>query len=224
MITFGSYMKKDINIEKSVHQIEIFDTGVAFLAGLMIIPAVFAFGGEEALGKAGPGLMFGTLPKIFDLMPGGAVIGVIFFVMVFFAALTSSISLMETVVSTILDKVKIGRKPCALLVLAFCLVLGSFSAFGFNIWSAFAPLGEGSSILDLFDFVSNSIMMPVVAFATCLFVGFFMKPQAVIDELEISGAFKWKKMFSVVIRFVAPVCILAILVSSILNVFGVISI
>ena len=224
MITFGSYMKKDINVEKSAHQIEIFDTGVAFLAGLMIIPAVFAFGGEEALGKAGPGLMFGTLPKIFDLMPGGAVIGVIFFVMVFFAALTSSISLMETVVSTILDKVKIGRKLCCVLVLAFCLVLGSFSSFGFNIWSAFAPLGAGSSILDLFDFISNSIMMPIVALATCLFIGFFAKPQAVIDELELSGEFKWKKMFSVVIRFVAPVCILAILVSSILNVFGVISI
>ena len=222
MITFGSYMKKEINVEKSVHQIEIFDTGVAFLAGLMIIPAVFAFGGEAALGKSGPSLMFITLPKIFDTMPGGSVIGVIFFVMVFFAALTSSISLMETVVSTILDKVKVTRTVACFMVLGFSLLLGLVSSLGYSAWSEVTVIGM--QFLDFFDFISNNIMMPLVALATCLFVGFFMKPQAVIDELEISGAFKWKKMFSGVIRFVAPVCILAILVSSILNVFGVISI
>ena len=222
MITFGSYMKKEINIEKSVHQIEIFDTGVAFLAGLMIIPAVFAFGGEEALGASGPSLMFVTLPKIFDTMPGGSVIGVIFFVMVFFAALTSSISLMETVVSTVLDKVKVTRTVACLAVLAFSLLLGLCSSLGYSAWSEVKIIGM--QFLDFFDFVSNNILMPVVALATCLFVGFVWKPQAVIDEMELSGKFKWKRMFSVVIRFVAPVCILAILVSSVLNVFGVISI
>ena len=222
MITFGSYMKKDINVEKSVHQIEIFDTGVAFLAGLMIIPAVFAFGGEAALGQAGPGLMFGTLPKIFDTMPGGSVIGVIFFVMVFFAALTSSISLMETVVSTVLDKIKVSRTVACLMVLGFSLLLGMVSSLGYSAWSDVTVIGM--QFLDFFDFLTNSIMMPIIALVTCLFVGFFMKPQAVIDEVELSGKFAWKKMFSIVIRFVAPVCILAILVSSILNVFGVISI
>ncbi len=222
MITFGSYMKKDINIENSAHHIEIFDTGVAFLAGLMIIPAVFAFGGETALGQAGPGLMFGTLPKIFDTMPGGSVIGVIFFVMVFFAALTSSISLMETVVATILDKIKVTRTVACLMTLGFSLLLGAVSSLGYSAWSSVTVIGM--QFLDFFDFLTNSIMMPVIALVTCVFVGFFMKPTAVIDEVESSGQFKWKKMFSVVIRFVAPVCILAILVSSILNVFGVISI
>ncbi|MBQ3063553.1 MAG: sodium-dependent transporter [Clostridia bacterium] len=223
MITFGSYMKKEIDVEKSVHQIEIFDTGVAFLAGLMIIPSVFAFGGEAALGKSGPSLMFVTLPKIFDTMPGGSVIGAIFFIMVFFAALTSSISLMETVVATVLDKMKVSRTVACLMVLGFSLVFGLLSSLGFSAWSEVQPI-KGMSILDFFDFLTNSILMPIVALATCLFVGFFMKPQAVIDEVELSGKFRWKKMFSVVIRFVAPICILAILVSSVLNVFGVISI
>ena len=222
MITFGSYMKKDINIEKSVHQIEIFDTGVAFLAGLMIIPAVFAFGGEAALGQSGPSLMFITLPKIFDTMPGGSVIGAIFFIMVFFAALTSSISLMETVVSTLLDKVKINRKLCSGLVLAVCLLMGSLSSLGYSAWSSFTLIGM--QILDFFDFISNSIMMPIVALATAIFVGFFLKPRAVIEEVELSGEFKQKKLFSVVIRYIAPICILAILVSSVLSAFGVIKI
>ncbi len=105
MITYGSYMKKDVNLESSVKQIEIFDTGIAFVAGLMIIPAVFAFSGgtPEALGK-GPSLMFVTLPKVFENMLGGTVIGILFFVLVLFAALTSSISLMETIVSIFCDK------------------------------------------------------------------------------------------------------------------------
>ncbi|MBR2313204.1 MAG: sodium-dependent transporter [Clostridia bacterium] len=222
MITFGSYMKKDINIEKSVHQIEIFDTGVAFLAGLMIIPAVFAFGGEAALGQSGPSLMFMTLPKIFDTMPGGSVIGAIFFIMVFFAALTSSISLMETVVSTLLDKVKINRKLCSGLVLVFCLIIGSLSSLGYSAWSEFTLIGM--QILDLFDFISNSIIMPIVALATAIFVGFFLKPRGIIEEVEISGEFKQKKLFSVMIRYIAPICILAILASSVLSAFGVIKI
>ena len=217
MITFGSYMKKDISIEKSAHQIEIFDTGVAFLAGLMIIPTVFSFGGEEALSASGPSLMFITLPKIFATMPGGGFIGACFFIMVFFAALTSSISLMETVVSTILDKVKINRKLCSLIVLAFSMLLGCVSSLGYSAWSEFTLLGM--QMLDFFDFVSNSVMMPVVALATCLFVGFFMMPKSIIEEAEIGGEFKWKKMFAIVIRYVAPVCILAILVTSVLSAF-----
>lgn len=222
MITFGSYMKKDISIEKSTRQIEIFDTGVAFLSGLMIVPTVFAFGGETALSASGPSLMFVTLPKIFNVMPGGAVIGAIFFIMVFFAALTSSISLMETVVSTLLDKAKINRKLCSLTVLGVSLLLGALSSLGYSAFSDFKLLGM--QILDFFDFISNSVIMPVVALATALFVGFFLKPQAIIDEVELSGEFKGKKLFSAVIRYVAPVCILAILASSILGAFGVIKI
>ena len=136
MITFGSYMKKDISITTSAKQIELFDTGIAFLAGLMIIPAVFAYSGgnEDALGK-GPGLMFITLPKIFESMPAGRWIGVAFFFMVFLAALTSSISLMETVVSIIQDKLKLGRRISCLAVLVLSLLLGIPSSLGYSAWA-----------------------------------------------------------------------------------------
>ena len=221
MITYGSYMKKNISVEKSVHQIEIFDTGIAILAGLLIVPACYAFnnGDPAALGK-GPGLMFGVLPQVFDRMPGGNVIGFVFFVTVFLAALTSSISLMETVVSTVMDKFGLERKLCCGVVLGVCLVLGLPSALGFSVWSAIAPLGM--DLLTFFDFVSNSIMMPILALITCIFVGYVLKPRAVIEEIEISGKFTLKKLFVVMIRYVAPACLVAVLVSSVLDAFGVI--
>ena len=223
MITFGSYMKKDISIDKSAKQIEIFDTGVAFLAGLMIIPAVFAFSGgnEEALGQ-GPGLMFVTLPKVFEAMPGGAVIGAVFFIMVLLAAITSSISLMETIVSIFMDKLKIGRRTSCLIVLLISLLLGVPSSLGYSLWGGVRILGM--QILDFFDFISNSIMMPIVALITSIFVAFILKPKTIIDEVEQSGSFKMKKLFSLVICYVAPVCILIILISSVLSAFGVVSI
>ena len=225
MITFGSYMKKDISIEKSAKQIEIFDTGVAFLAGLMIIPAVFAFshGDEAALAQKGAGLMFETLPRVFDTMFGGTVIGVLFFFMVLLAALTSSISLMETIVSIFMDKFKLGRKVSCLIVLGISVVIGVPASLGYGAWSAAAPLGM--AFLDFFDFVSNSLMMPIVALITCIFVAYILKPKTTIaDEIELSGKFKWRKLYEVVIKYVAPVCILAILVSSVLDVFGIVKI
>ena len=223
MITFGSYMKKDISIEKSTHQIEIFDTGIAFLAGLMIVPAVFAFSGGDAsaLGK-GPGLMFITLPKVFATMPGGAIIGTVFFVMVLLAALTSAISLMETIVSVVMDKFKFNRLWACLSVLGICLLLGLPSSLGYSAWAEVKILGM--QFLDLFDFISNSIMMPVVALATCIFVGYFIKPKALVDEASLSGEFKWKRLFEIMIKYIAPIFILAILISSVLDVFGIVKI
>ena len=223
MITFGSYMKKDVSIESSIHQIEIFDTGIAFLAGLMIIPAVFAFSGgdQSALGQ-GPGLMFVTLPRIFDTMPGGTLIGAAFFIMVFFAALTSSISLMETIVSIFMDRLKWGRRLSCLIVLGICLLLGMPSTLGYSLWSEVKVLGM--QFLDLFDFVSNSVLMPIVALCTCVFVGYVIKPAALIEEVEQNDTFRGKRLFAVMIRYIAPVCILLILISSVLNAFGVISI
>lgn len=220
MITYGSYMKKDVNLESSVHQIEIFDTGIAFLAGLMVIPAVFSFSGgdEAALGK-GPSLMFITLPKVFESMPGGTIVGALFFILVFFAALTSSISLMETVVSIFRDKFGWGRKTTCLIVLIGCILLGLPSSFGFGIWSNVTIFGL--SFLDFFDFISNSVLMPIVAFLTCVFVGYVIRPITLIDEIEQSARFKAKKMFVVIIKYVAPICIVLILISSILDVTGI---
>ena len=219
MITYGSYMKKDVNLESAVSQIEIFDTGIAFLAGLMIIPSVFAFsGGDQAALNQGPGLMFITLPKVFDFMPGGAIIGALFFLLVLFAALTSSISLMETVVSIIKDKTGWNRKLICGIVLLFSVVLGIPSSLGNGIWANVKILNM--DILSFFDFISNNIMMPVVALLTCYFIGFVIKPQAIIDEVESSGNFKRKKLFTVVIKFIAPICIILILLTSLLQAFG----
>ncbi len=219
MITYGSYMKKDVNLESSVKQIELFDTGIAFFAGLMIIPAVFAFSGgtPEALGK-GPSLMFETLPKVFASMPAGTFVGLAFFVLVLFAALTSSISLMETVVSIVCDKFKLNRKLSCLVVLILALLLGVPSALGYGAWGGVKIIGM--AFLDFFDFISNSVLMPIVAFLTCIFVGYIIKPKAVIDELESSAKFKRKKLFEIIIKYVAPVCILLILISSVLEALG----
>ena len=219
MITYGSYMKKDVSLESSVKQIELFDTGIAFLAGLMIVPATYAFSGGDpaALGK-GPSLMFVALPKIFDTMWMGHVIGAVFFILVLLAALTSSISLMETVVSILCDKLKIKRLVSCISVYLFSVALGLVSCFGYSIWADVKIIGM--QFLDLFDFASNSVIMPVVAFLTCIFIGYVIKPKSLIDEVELTGKFKREKLFTVVIKYIAPVFIVLILLSSVLEAFG----
>ncbi len=223
MITYGSYMKKDVSIDTSVRNIEIFDTGIAFFAGLMIIPPVFSFlGGDESQLTAGPGLMFITLPKVFDSMWGGHVIGAVFFLLVLFAALTSSISLMEAIVSILKDKFHIERIPACLIVIGISILLGVPSSLGNGAWSDITIIGM--DFLTFFDFISNSVLMPICAFITCIFVGYVIKPQTLIDEVEINGTFKRKSLFSVIIKYVAPVCIVLILVYSILTAFGIVSV
>lgn len=221
MITYGSYMKKSTNLESSVRQIEIFDTGIAFFAGLMIIPAVFAFsGGDPSALNAGPGLMFITLPKVFASMNFGGVLGTVFFILVFFAAVTSAISLMETIVSILMDLFHWTRRKTSILVFVYCLLMGIPSSLGFGIWDFIQPLGM--SILDAWDFISNSVLMPIVALLTCFFVGFVIKPQTIIDEACAEGAaFKGKNLFTVIIKWVAPIILVAILISSILNALGI---
>ena len=220
MITYGSYMKKENNLEQSVRQIEIFDTAIAFLAGLMIIPGVFAFSGgtAESLNQ-GPGLMFVTLPKVFNSMPMGGLIGTAFFILVFFAALTSAISLMETIVSIIMDKFKWNRNITVLFVTVRALLMGIPSSLGFGAWDHIKFIGM--SILDTFDFLSNSVLMPIAAFFTCVFVGYVIKPKTIIDEVkESDGTFKSEKLFTIMIKWVAPIFLVAILASSVANAMG----
>lgn len=221
MVTYGSYMKREDDLEKSVSQIEIFDTGIAFLAGLMVIPAVFAFsGGDETALNKGAGLMFQTLPKVFaDAGTLGLVFGGVFFLLVLFAALTSSVSLMETVVSIFQDTFHWSRKFTCTLVMIGCFLLALPSSLGYGLLDWVAPLGL--SILDFFDFITNSVMMPIVAFCTCIFVGWVIGPKAVSDEVKLSSKFPREKLFVVVIRYVAPICILLILISSVLDTLGI---
>ena len=220
MVTYGSYMKKDNNLESSVRQIEIFDTAIAFLAGLMIIPAVFVFsGGDTSTLNAGPGLMFMTLPKVFASMKLGGFIGCLFFVMVFFAALTSAISLMETIVSIFQDKFHWTRKATCLFVTALSLLLGVPSSLGFGPLAFISWMGL--SILDIMDFISNSVLMPIVAIFTCIFVGFIIKPKTIADEVKITnGKFKGEKLFTVMIKWVAPIFLVLILASSVASAMG----
>lgn len=227
MITYGSYMKKDNNMESSVRQIELFDTAIAFLAGLMIVPSAYMFYGGSTEGmKKGPTLMFVILPKVFNEMGSavGTIIGVAFFLLVFFAALTSSISLMETVVSIVMDKTKWGRNVTCVAVAVFSLLIGIPSSLGFNVWSHITFL-NGLTFLDLFDFVSNSVIMPIVAFFTCVLVGFVLKPKTVVDEVKVTdGTFKSEKLFTVMIKWIAPIFILAILAFSVAEGMGWISV
>lgn len=223
MITYGSYLSKDENIEKSTRQIEIFDTAIAFLAGLMIIPAVFEYsGGDKEALSSGPSLMFVTLPKVFNTMPAGGIIGALFFFLVLFAALTSSISILEAIVSGIIDRFKVKRSVAALTVCAYGLVLGTVCSLGFGIWSDFTIIGM--SILDFMDFVSNSIFLPLVGMLTCVVVGFVIKPDAIISEVELNGPFKMKHFYIAMVKWIAPLLIFAILVSGILQSFGILKI
>ncbi len=221
MITYGSYMKKEDDLERSIGQIELFDTAIAFLAGLMIIPAVFAFSGgdESALGK-GPGLMFVTLPRVFADMELGGLIGTLFFLLVLFAALTSAISLLETVVSIVDDKAHWGRQRSTIAVTVFVFALGSLSCYGYGsgIIGAIKPFGM--AFLDFFDFLSNSVIMPIVAFFTCILIGWVTGTNIVSDEVELSGPFRRKHLFELMIKWIAPICLVAVLVSSVLENLG----
>ena len=217
MITYGSYVKKDTNLVKSVNQIEIFDTLVAFLAGMMIVPAVYTFMGTEGM-AAGPSLMFISLPKVFEAMGAvGSFVGVVFFVMVAFAALTSSVSIMEAVVSCVVDKMHMRREKAALLVTAAAFVIGLAVCFGYNIFyfELTLPNHTVGQVLDVLDYVSNFVLMPVVAIATCVLIGWVIKPEGIIREVTINGEhFGRKKLYVVMVRFVAPALLVLLLLQS----------
>lgn len=224
MVTYGSYMRKEDSIEKSVRSIEIFDTAIAVLAGLIVVPSVFAFsGGNTSQLNAGPSLMFITLPNVFDSMKGGQIIGSLFFMLVALAALTSSISLLETMVSIISEVIEKKKSPdkknargtrtiSTIIALAFVFVFGALSVFGYSIWDKVTIFGY--QILDFFDFISNNMMMPIVAFITCILIGYIAKTKYIEDEVLIGEEnFKAKKLYRVMIKFICPVCMIIILIT-----------
>lgn len=223
LVTFGSYMKKDISIEDSTRNVEIFDTGIAIMAGLMIIPAVFAFsGGDAASLNAGPSLMFITIPKVFESMGMGNFVGIMFFLLVLCAALTSSIALTESAVSTFQDELRWSRKKATVIVGAIMLVLGSLSSLGYGPLAGIKIIGM--QFLDFFDFITNSVMMPIAAITTCLLVSKVVGIDRIEEEVELEGAsFKRKKIFRFMIKYLCPIFAVIILISSVANAFGWIS-
>lgn len=222
LITFGSYMKKNVSIENSTRNVEMFDTAIAIMAGLMIIPAVFAFsGGDPATLKAGPSLMFITMPKIFSSMGVGRAIGILFFVLVLFAALTSSIALTESAVSTFEDELKWSRKKATSVVSVLMILLGTLSALGYGPLAGVKIIGM--QFLDFFDFLTNSVMMPIAAVATSLLVVYVIRVEKIAEEVEYNGApFHRKAVFNFMIRYLCPIFAVIILVSSVASVFGLI--
>lgn len=223
LITFGSYMKKDISIEDSTRNVEVFDTAIAIMAGLMIIPAVFAFsGGNPDTLQAGPALMFITIPKVFENMGLGTAIGILFFLLVLFAALTSSIALTESAVSTFEDEIGWSRKKSTVLVGVIMIVLGSLSSLGYGPL-AFVKI-IGMQFLDFFDFLTNSVMMPIAALMTSLLVARVVGVKKIEEEIiHGESAFRRKKIFAVMIKYLCPIFVLIILISSVANAFGWIS-
>ena len=214
----------------SVNKIELFDTLVAFLAGAMIIPAVVAFMGPEKMqATAGPGLMFNALPEVFSEMgTAGLIVGIIFFVTVLFAALTSSISILEAIVSSLMDKFNWSRKKAVVVETVIALFLGVVVCLGFVEGSPFhfknlkLPNG-GNTTLDLFDYISNSILMPIVAIGTCIFVGWVIKSQVIENEATKNGEkFGRRHMFRVMVKYIAPILLVILLLVSAFGIdFGV---
>ena len=222
LVTFGSYMKKDISIEGSTRNVEVFDTLIAMMAGLMIIPAVFAFsGGDPDTLQAGPALMFITIPKVFDSMGLGIVIGILFFVLVLFAAMTSSIALTESAVSTLEDELGWGRKKSIVIIGIIMIALGTLSSLGYGPLDFVKILGM--QFLDFFDFLTNSVMMPIAAITTCLLVSRVIGVKKIEEEMLQGGTFRRKKIFNFMIRFLCPFFAGIILLSSVANAFGWIS-
>lgn len=217
MVAYGSYVKDEANLGKSINQIEIFDTVIAFLAGMLIVPAVYVFMGTEGM-KSGPSLMFVSLPKVFLAMGApGRIVGILFFAMVLFAALTSAVSVMEAVVSSIMDRFHVSRKKAGTIEGIIALVGGLVVCLGYNAWyfEFKLPNGAVAQILDIMDYISNSCLMPVVALLTCIMIGWHLKPKTVIDEVQKNGTTMGRKnLYVVMIKFIAPVFLLLILMDT----------
>lgn len=218
MVTYGSYVKKDVNLMNSINQIEFFDTLVAFLAGMMIVPAVYVFMGREGM-SGGPGLMFVSLPKVFHDMGGiGIIIGILFFIMVSFAAITSSVSIMEAIVSSLMDKFGWSRNACTTAATVYAAIVGTIVCLGYNKLYFELPLPNGAvaQILDVMDYISNYCLMPIVALLTCVLIGWVVKPKTIIDEVT-QGQYKFHRrvLYIVMMKFVAPILLFVLLLQSV---------
>ena len=217
MITYGSYVKKDVDLNKSVAQIELMDTAVAFLAGVMIIPAVFVFSGLEGM-SAGPGLMFVSLPKVFYRMGfAGRMVGILFFVLAGFAALTSCISVLESIVANCMELFHTERKKTTKVLSVIYLAATAVIALGYSIFYVEAPLPNGSTgqLLDIMDYISNSFLMPFISLLSSILIGWIMKPDWIAEEMELNGTkFKRKRLYNVMIRYIMPVIMLILFLQS----------
>lgn len=225
MVAYGSYLDKKEKLTSSVVQIAGTTFGISLLAGLMIIPSTFAAlgSGDAVAQNAGPSLMFIILPQVFNSMgAAGGIIGCVFFILVIFAALTSSISLVETCTAIVSDGSGCSRVRALVISIVYITLVGIVVNLGYSSLSFIEPLGEGTSILDFLDFISNSVMMPIAAILTCVFVGWIIKPKVIADEVKSSAKFSLEKPWTVMVKYIAPICIALILVAYVAQTFGLI--
>ena len=217
MITYGSYVKPEVNLNTAVRQIEFFDTGVALLAGAMIIPAVYVFSGTEGM-SAGPSLMFISLPKVFAAMgKAGVVVGILFFISAIFATLTSCISVLESITANCMAILHTGREKTVLVLSAIYLAASAVISLGYSIFYFEVQLPNGSTgqLLDIMDYISNSVMMPFIALMSTILIGWIVTPDYVIEEMERNGEnFHCKKLYRVMSRYVVPVMMFALFLQS----------
>ena len=217
MITYGSYVKPEVDLNRAVNQIEIFDTGVALLAGAMIIPAVYVFSGTEGM-SAGPSLMFISLPKVFAAMgKAGVFMGILFFVAAIFATLTSCISVLESITANCLEIFHTERKKTVLVLAVIYLAASAVIALGYSVFyfEITLPNGSGAQLLDVMDYISNSVMMPFIALLSAILIGWIKTPDYVIGEMERNGeTFGRKAIYRVMIRYIAPLMMLVLFLQS----------
>ena len=217
MITYGSYVKPEVDLNRAVNQIEIFDTGVALLAGAMIIPAVYVFSGTEGM-SAGPSLMFISLPKVFAALgKAGVFMGILFFVAAIFATLTSCISVLESITANCMEIFHTERKKTVLVLAVIYLAASAVIALGYSVFyfEITLPNGSGAQLLDVMDYISNSVMMPFIALLSAILIGWIKTPDYVIGEMERNGeTFGRKAIYRVMIRYIAPLMMLVLFLQS----------
>ncbi len=212
IITYGSYVPKSVKLAPTAGVIAFADTFVAILAGLMIFPIVFSAGLDPA---AGPSLIFQSLPVAFQTMPGGALIGVAFFVLIFFAALTSSISLLEGPTAWAMSRFGLSRRLTALLVAGSAFLIGLACALGYNEWSdvrllRFWPIFENADILDSIDGITGKVMLPLAGFGLAIFTGWRADRRLVEVESGLSGI--QFALWRGIVAWLAPVAVGLILI------------
>lgn len=214
MLTYGSYLDKKTNLVKASMMIPIMDTAAAILAGLVIMPAVFAY---DLSPTQGPPLLFIVMSQVFNSMPMGDILGAVFYLLIIFAAITSTISILELITSFFVDEKKKDRKKSALIsgiVIALC---GIPVALSFGILKDVrlpALNGDWLEILGWYDYVSEYVLMTLGALIMCLLIGWVWKPKVVIDEIKISSEFKLEKVWTFLIKYVTPVLIFVTFLTS----------
>ena len=209
MMAYGAYLPQDVSIPKTAVVIAGADTLVAIMAGLVIFPLVFANG--LAPGE-GPGLIFVTLPIAFGNMPAGSLFGAVFFLLLLFAAITSSIAIMEPAVAWVEEQRGLNRKTSAAIVTSCIWLLGIGSVLSFNIWAEVKPIA-GKTIFDLVDYLTANLMMPIGGMLIAIFAGWYMRRSTLADELQISSSWLFQT-WRFLIRTVVPLAIAGILVTN----------